>query len=432
MRITTSKIDGQLWALCLLTMTWSCSSTETRQDATASGPDSGSDSEPDSGSPDSGSSVGDSNSADSASAEASAPVPLPTCVVASTLPTWRQSMTAGQWKVLDSADISQVTPPVQPGGYYSARIEAWNGFAADRTTSRMYLGAAGGHADYAGNEVYTIDLTAESPQWVMQSPPSPASAYLIDQPYYSDGKPSPTHTYWTSWFIEQRHKLFRFAGAGLWGTGNGGTDRIDSWNPATQSWDPEGTNPRMGPSPLYEMPTAKDFATGDVYQFQSNNHLYRWNQDTNTVTDLGEAGGGSGSFYDLYKSPLVVDGSQRLLFLSDDSAPAGSIRIYDITAKTWSTKALQGAAAPAVAARESQGMAFYDFCASKIIFKTITGGSVYWLDPATLAATALVTSGASVPDAINGVHTLFQSLPSLGGYAYQPKHASKLHFLATQ
>jgi hypothetical protein len=64
--------------------------------------------------------------------------------------------------------------------------------------------------------------------------------------------------------------------------------------------------------------------------------------------------------------------------------------------------------------------------------KTTSGGAVYVVDPATLTASELPTSGAAPPDPMNGVHTLFQSVPGLGGYAYQPRHDAKLHFLATQ
>jgi hypothetical protein len=341
-------------------------------------------------------------------------------------------MSIGEWKQLTSADISAVTPPVQPAGYFSARIDAWNGISADTLTSRIYLGGAGGHADYAGNEVYVLDLNATAPQWVLETEPSPASAYLVDKPYYSDGRPSPTHTYYTLWFIEGRQKLFRFAGAATWGTGNGTTDRIDSWNPLSKTWDPDGTNPRISGGPIVEMPAAKDMLTGDVYQVQFNNHLYRWSQQANTVTDLGDAAGGSGSFYDFYKSPAVVDTSKgRVIFLSDGNAPA-HVRVYDVAAKTWSTGVVQGAAASAVTEKESQGMAWFDYCAKAIVVKTRDGGSVYILDPATLTATAFATSGATPPSPMNGVHTLFQSLPKLGGYAYQPTHDSKLWFLATQ
>lgn len=370
--------------------------------------------------------------ADASSTPGGDPLPIPSCVATADLPAWRKSIPKGSWKQLSTADLAVVTPAVQPGGYYAARIDAWNGFAADTINNQLYIGGAGGHHDYAGNEVYRLDLNAAAPQWVLQDEPSPPSAYRADQAYYADGRPTSSHTYYGLWFIEGRQKLFRFSAGAIWGNG-GALDRIDSWNPSTKNWDPEGTNPSYGGSPTSEMPTAKDPLSGDVYQLQANNHLYRWNQVSNTITDLGDATGGSGSFYELSRSPSVVDtAGKRLLFLSDTSAPTGTIRVYDIEAKKWSKVPLAGTVASSVANRESQAMAYYDYCAKLVFVKPSGGGVVYTLDPTTMTTAVLTTTGPAVPDAINGVHTLFQSLPKLGGYAYQPRHDAKLYFLATQ
>lgn len=358
-------------------------------------------------------------------------VPPPTCVDVATLPAWRQGMAIGAWKHLASADLTAIKPAVDPGGGYYGRIDAWNGFGADTVNSVVYLGAAGGHADYAGNEVYTLDLTAASPQWVLRIQPSPSATYVVDAPYYTDGRPSPTHTYWTAWFIEQRQRYFRFAGAATWGTGNGGTKHIDSWNPATNDWDPAGTNPDFGPSPTYEMPTAKNMLTGDVYQLEGDNHVYAWTSATNTVNDLGNAELGTDSHYDLYGSPSVVDTKNaRLIFLRDE-ANMGAARILSL-AGGWSTAPIGGPDGAAMLADAEQGMAWFDSCADRVFFKSTTAGDLYEIDATTLAVTRLPTSGDAPPDPLNGVHTLFQYIPKLGGYAYQPTHASGMYFVATQ
>ena len=43
-----------------------------------------------------------------------------------------------------------------------------------------------------------------------------------------------------------------------------------------------------------------------------------------------------------------------------------------------------------------------------------------------------VTGGSAMPDAYNGVHTRWQYLPTLGGFAYYPEAGSGIWFLATQ
>jgi len=356
------------------------------------------------------------------------PIDPPTCVDVATLPSWRQGLAAGQWVALPSADLRQVTPDVMPGGGYYGRIDAWNGFAADVVSSVVYLAAAGGHADYAGNEVYSLALDSDAPSLVIETQPTPAEFYTIDQPYYLDGLPSSMHTYYSMWFIEPLGKVFRFPGGSTWGSGNGNTPHIDAWDPLSGAWDAAGSHPDMGGSPTYEAPTAKDLLSGDVYQVQANNHLWVWRAESNSTEDLGDAQLGSGSFYDLYASPSVV-AEGRLIFLVDD-ANAGSARVYDLTAASWSLQPLTGPAASAVAS--DQAMAFYDACAASIVVKTNASGELHLLDAQTLEASVFPTSGELPSDAINGVHTLFQYLPKLGGYAYQPRHDAVMHFVATQ
>ena len=356
------------------------------------------------------------------------PIDPPTCVDLATLPGWRQGLEPGEWVALPTADLREVVPDVMPGGGYYGRIDAWNGFAADIVSSVLYLGAAGGHADYAGNEVYALSLATESPVWVIETQPTPADLYTFDEPYYLDGLPSSMHTYYSMWFVEPRGKLFRFPGGSVWGSGNGNTPHIDAWDPVTKLWDPAGSHPDMGASPTYEVPTAKDVLTGNVYQVQGDNHLWMWDAEADTTTDLGNIEMGSGSFYDVYAAPSVVaDG--RLLFLLDDANP-GAARVYDTATSSWSVEAVTGPAASAVSAE--QGMAFFDACADAILVKTSLAGELILLDPVTLEATPFPTTGDAPADAINGVHTLFQYLPNLGGYAYQPRHDSVMHFVATQ
>ena len=77
-------------------------------------------------------------------------------------------------------------------------------------------------------------------------------------------------------------------------------------------------------------------------------------------------------------------------------------------------------------------MAWFDVCAEMIVVKTSTGGEVFFVDPSALTASPLPVSGTTPPDPLNGVHTLFQYVPKLGGYAYQPTHEAGMFFLATQ
>lgn len=369
------------------------------------------------------------------------PLAPPTCIAKAGLPAWRAPMVVGAWKVLSSADLSKVTPSPAPTGNPVHRIDAWNGIAADTEKSHLWIGGVGGHADYAGNEVYTLDLNAAAPVWSLLSQPSPASTYTYNEEYFSDGRPSPAHTYYSLWFVEPRGQLFRFPTGATWGNGAGGTTYVDLWDPAKKDWGLKGTRPTMGTNGGVEMPTAKHSLTGDVYQMQTDAHLYRWNQATDTVSDLGASTIGSGTFYDTDYAPAVVDSKRNILyFMSDNDAVGTQIRAYNIATKAWSRVTLTGAGAAVASAkrRANQGMVFYDHCADALVFKSKQGAEVVFVDAATFVATPLVTSGSAPPSPHSlgsedaGVHTLFQYIPKLGGYAYQPLGSSPLYFLATQ
>lgn len=364
-------------------------------------------------------------------------VPPPTCVDPATLPSWRRGMAIGEWKKLPSVNLAAVTPSRLIGGGFYGRINGWNGFAGDTVNSTLYLAAAGGHGDYAGNEVYALALAVDTPVWTLESQPS--TDVTDNTPYYPDGKPSAAHLYYTAAYVAQRRKVYRFASAALWGDGNSNTRHIDVWDPATKAWDPPRSNGDMGPSPTVEMPGALDLSTGDFYQIQANNRLYRWDQVANKVSDLGNAGGGRDTHYDVNRSPSVVDTQNNRLLLLRDEANPRKVRAYNFAARTWTTHAVTGASAvvDAVTTGSEQGMAWFDSCANRIVLKTRRVGETFLLDPTSLEAVALATSGTTPPDADEGrggpgVHTLFQYMPKLGGYAYQPHYEPGMYFLATQ
>ena len=69
----------------------------------------------------------------------------------------------------------------------------------------------------------------------------------------------------------------------------------------------------------------------------------------------------------------------------------------------------------------------------KFLLKTRTWGRVYAIDPVSFESELMTTTGAEdMPDAHAGVHTRWQRLPRLGGYAYYPRHGSGIWFLAIE
>src|SRR5690348_7701856 len=70
------------------------------------------------------------------------------------------------WQELPNTQLQSVCPPDNFGGmnyafsaFCSNVIAAWNGAVADTTRNRLIIWG-GGHTDYYGNEIYSLNLQA--------------------------------------------------------------------------------------------------------------------------------------------------------------------------------------------------------------------------------------------------------------------------------
>ena len=91
------------------------------------------------------------------------------------LPAWVAALPLWQWHEIPNTALSSVEPSVRPLGITGPRskIDAWCGATLKRKGSVYMLGAAGGHGDYAGNEVDALQLNVATPQWVELRGPTP-------------------------------------------------------------------------------------------------------------------------------------------------------------------------------------------------------------------------------------------------------------------
>jgi hypothetical protein len=168
--------------------------------------------------------------------DASTDPPLPLA----TNPAWIQGHPLDAWFPIPGTVHagSPAAPADDPANIYAssnARL-AYSGMAL--RGNEIILAADGGHSDYSGNEVTSIDLSADAPAWQMRSPASPSPS--PDVAYYSDGKPSSRHTYWSTIWNEQHNRVmlhytrFAYGSAVSFRASNG-------FNLDTNTWDPAGT-----------------------------------------------------------------------------------------------------------------------------------------------------------------------------------------------
>lgn len=130
------------------------------------------------------------------------------------LPAWRRSMAANTWAAPGSNTLSSVNPatdaavnPNYPSDApwigangFASVVSAWSGAAWDEATKKLLI-TGGGHADYAGNEVYSWDaLTAtfarlNNPTGAIGNTGTLNDGLDATVPGYFDGRPRAAHTY---------------------------------------------------------------------------------------------------------------------------------------------------------------------------------------------------------------------------------------------
>ncbi len=243
------------------------------------------------------------------------------------LPNWVDNLPLWQWHEIPNTALSSVDPAVRSLGNTGPRskIDAWCGACLKRRGSVYMLGAAGGHSDYAGNEVDALALNVATPRWNQLRGPTSNSDIISGVQFYRDLRPSATHTYYATQFIETLNRMLVFASGGAYGPfppapsdwPYRGSSRSFSFNVATGDWDP--------PDYVAQFPgTGKDIngtlcvkhpLTSDVYY--SRNYApgwYRWESATNTWSMLSKTGRSpwyGGAAIDPLRNRMLIVGGYR-------------------------------------------------------------------------------------------------------------------------
>lgn len=142
----------------------------------------------------------------------------------SSLPAWAASVSTMTWyripntkmSVFDAANGIVQRP--QDGTGPSSKIVAWNGAAYSRARRAYIIAAAGGHGDYAGNEVQLVRLGVNTPAWEMPKRAS-ADADMCNGPVFNDGRRAATHQYMGCQYIESLDRTFIMQCYGVDGVG---------------------------------------------------------------------------------------------------------------------------------------------------------------------------------------------------------------------
>ena len=340
-------------------------------------------------------------------------------------PAWLVGMAVGEWKLVSNSSLSGVSGVSSvPGNTGRASIvTAWNGTCVDPRNSMVYLLGCGGHGDYAGNEVYSINLEVDSPTWTLRRN---ATTSVSNGDYYGDGRPSSTHTYHTQVFVPEINRGMRF-GSGAHYSNAYSNSWIDRFDPDTNDWDAY-TGPSKSLAFGSQAATTdqswaavRDPNTGNCYIFHNHqNTAYRINRWTagnpGSITTIISSVGRSS-----YEMCAAYDSSRDIaLFASGE----GAVRL-DVGAGT-SANFLITNGGPSSA----NGMIYVPATDRYYYRNASAGGTVRAINPSTWASSAFsTTGGGSIPSRQNGCYNAFGYCPRLGGAYYVASYTGGVWFL---
>lgn len=301
---------------------------------------------------------------------------------------------------LNAVAPSAVTyPNIQGNEGVRAVMDDWSGGAADKVNNRLYIWG-GGHAGYAGNEVYYLDLNTLT--MVRNNNPSNPinTGDCSGNNTYPDGRPVARHTYSNVEFIPYLDLFFAWGGS-LWQCGGMGNDTW-TYAPTTDTWTSRSST--NGPSANHSRAMAFDASTGLIYARDDFN-LRSFNPRTMTWTNRSTSQGISTDNYKV----AVIDTTRKRYYYTDPSS--GALWYYDISSAT-STNLSRVSATLSGCTFDGQGGLEYDSYQDRII-QWAGGNSVFSYNPATGTCSTVTFSGGPGAQNGNGTYGRFRYFPKL-------------------
>jgi hypothetical protein len=372
-------------------------------------------------------------------------------------PVWSVKPAGGQAVSLPVV-VAPVAPaptnPSAPAWAASAPLNAWmaipgtagaGGADADNYTGwaklpngKIVITLAGGHSDARDNRTVIIDTLANAPAWSVIGASTPTGSYVLDRDYQPDGKPTSSHTYYTTMWMPSINRVGRVNCAFASGGATLVFPHVDGFNLATNTWDPAGTHPNI--------PTGN---TGVGY-----------NPVLNKALLLGYY---SASYFDLVtgvSTPITISGMPdmpQLTYAWDSSrnqmfgmcfgngtgsGPSLGLVAAKIVGTTATPITIAASAARDQFIADAPLSVGIDYDAVNDYFLLYEGrntkvGRVYKVKPNNTSTWTIelfsygVGGVAPVVTADSGLNSKFSYVPELKGFVMMPSKTSNLYFMRT-
>lgn len=215
-------------------------------------------------------------------------------------PSWLDGAVRYRWVEVPNSTLSKAPgwndygPTKGTGNQTGLYVDS--GAAVKASGSEFFL-AGGGHADYAGNEVFTIRLADSHPGWVRRNLPTPPADIPWNAnpergtpaSHYSDGRPAARHTYWQMQFCDQRNLLMFHGASAVYSQNAISFNTVDAFDPETNDYLPRDT---FKPKALGTWGgLVVKVGNGDILQTQDHSGaVIYWTQATDTWSSIGVRG----------------------------------------------------------------------------------------------------------------------------------------------
>lgn len=343
-----------------------------------------------------------------------------------------------QWSEIPGTALSGVEPSPRPLGSNGPRskIEAWCGASLKRKGSVYLLGAAGGHGDYAGNEVNALVLNTEQPHWEQLRAPSEAAMVVNGVQFYLDNRPSATHTYYATQFIESTNRLVVIGSPGINGLQFApapanypytGSSRSFSFDLSKGDWD--------GPDHFAVFPGTGDFTaclcvkhpvTDDI--FYSRSYAEGWYQWVASKNQWLRRNGNTRNPW--YCGAAIDPGRERMLTVGGYSAVAP--RLLDLDGRNLG-QSFGGLGADALTLSGYPAVLYDEALDQFLVLHNTPQGQIrtVHVDAATFQVVPAPLHGNEPASRKNGLHNAPQYVPELRGVVLANSYSGNVLFMRT-
>lgn len=288
-------------------------------------------------------------------------------------------------------------------------ISAWSGAALDTKRSRLIL-FGGGHADYAGNELYAFDINKLT--WERLTDPYP-DPKIDDSDENPDGTPQSRHSYGGLAYLAHSDRFFALGGS-IYQSGHGSCNKVWTFDFTAKKWTRAKDKVPFGPA--YDCTCAYDPLTKKLWYCNYNMGCwaelwcYECDEDKWSRHKIGEDPGYAGVALDTKRGHLVV-------------LSGGKVKSYDVRgsapAQTWQTTGGEEFL------KHGEVGFDYDPVADKLA--GWSDDKVFVLDPEKKEWTVNNPSGAPKPSG-NGTFGRWRYVPSVNAFVLVTGINSNVHF----